>query len=104
MFDHLHAVAYLGNVATTPSRSAYELYFTGQPLGRTILGPKNNILSIKRDDLALYIKTNYPTDCMVLIGTGGIDHGELVKAAEKSFGALPISSNPIPLGCNLHRS
>jgi Insulinase (Peptidase family M16)/Peptidase M16 inactive domain len=101
-FDHPHTVTYLGNTATTPLRSAYEPYFTGQPLGHTILGPKNNILLIKYDNLASYIKTNYTADHMVLIDTGGIDHGELVKAMEKFFRALPISSNLIPLSCNLH--
>ncbi|KAH9046676.1 Metalloenzyme, LuxS/M16 peptidase-like protein [Lactarius hengduanensis] len=85
VFDHLHAVAY-----------------QGQALGRTILGPKKNILSIKRDDLASYIKTNYTADRMVLVGAGGVDHGELVKAAERSFGTLPVSANPIPLGRNTH--
>ncbi|KAJ3559490.1 hypothetical protein NP233_g11252 [Leucocoprinus birnbaumii] len=81
VFDHLHAVA-----------------FQGQPLGRTILGPKKNILSITRDDLASYIKTNYTADRMVLVGAGGVDHGELVKLAEKHFSSLPVSPNPIPLG------
>ncbi|KAF8336731.1 Metalloenzyme, LuxS/M16 peptidase-like protein [Amanita rubescens] len=81
VFDHLHAVA-----------------FQGQPLGRTILGPKANILSINRDDLTSYIKTNYTADRMVLVGTGGVDHGELVKHAEKHFGTLPVSPKPIPLG------
>ncbi|KAG6896991.1 hypothetical protein C0992_004771 [Termitomyces sp. T32_za158] len=81
VFDHLHAVA-----------------FNGQPLGRTILGPTANIMSIKRDDLASYIKTNYTADRMVLVGTGGVEHEELVKLAEKHFASLPISSNPIPLG------
>ncbi|KAF8260981.1 Metalloenzyme, LuxS/M16 peptidase-like protein [Lactarius quietus] len=85
VFDHLHAVAY-----------------QGQALGRTILGPKKNILSIKRDDLASYIKTNYTADRMVLVGAGGVDHSELVKAAEKSFGTLPVSTNPIPLGRKAH--
>ena len=75
---------------------------TAQPLGRTILGPKKNILSIKRDDLASYIKTNYTADRMVLVGAGGVDHGELVKAAEKAFGTLPVSPNPIPLGRKAH--
>lgn len=74
----------------------------GQPLGRTILGPKANILSIKRDDLANYIKTNYSADRMVLVGAGGVDHQELVKLAEKHFSALPISPNPIPLGRLAH--
>ncbi|KAF4617740.1 hypothetical protein D9613_005692 [Agrocybe pediades] len=81
VFDHLHAVA-----------------FQGQALGRTILGPKENILSIKRDDLASYIKTNYTADRMVLVGTGGVSHNELVELAKKHFSSLPVSPNPIPLG------
>ena len=48
------------------------LQIIGQALGRTILGPKANILSIKRDDLDNYIKTNYTADRMVLVGTGGV--------------------------------
>ncbi|KAK0185766.1 Metalloenzyme, LuxS/M16 peptidase-like protein [Armillaria mellea] len=81
VFDHLHSVA-----------------FQGQSLGRTILGPKGNILSINRDDLSSYIKTNYTADRMVLVGTGGIEHEALVKLAEKHFASLPVSTNPIPLG------
>ncbi|KAK0487204.1 Metalloenzyme, LuxS/M16 peptidase-like protein [Armillaria novae-zelandiae] len=81
VFDHLHSVA-----------------FQGQSLGRTILGPKGNILSINRDDLSSYIKTNYTADRMVLVGTGGIEHEALVKLAEKHFASLPVSANPIPLG------
>ncbi|KII86941.1 hypothetical protein PLICRDRAFT_143554 [Plicaturopsis crispa FD-325 SS-3] len=85
VFDHLHAVA-----------------FQGQPLGRTILGPKANILSIKKDDLSSYIKTNYTADRMVLVGTGGVEHQELVKLAEQHFSSLPVSPNPIPLGRLAH--
>ncbi|KAF9177479.1 hypothetical protein BGZ51_008715, partial [Haplosporangium sp. Z 767] len=47
IFDHLHATA-----------------FQGEALGRTILGPKENIKSLTRDDLANYIKTNYTADRM----------------------------------------
>ncbi|KAJ7911037.1 Metalloenzyme, LuxS/M16 peptidase-like protein [Mycena leptocephala] len=85
VFDHLHSVA-----------------FQRQPLGRTILGPKANILSIKRDDLDAYIKTNYTADRMVLVGAGGVDHAELVKLAEKHFSSLPVSPNPIRLGGSAH--
>ena len=59
-------------------------------------------MSIKRDDLASYINTNYTADRMVLVGAGGVDHAELVKAAEKHFSTLPVSSNPIPLGRLAH--
>jgi len=81
VFDHLHATA-----------------FQGQALGRTILGPKQNILSIQRNDLQSYISNNYTADRMVLVGAGGVDHQELVDLAQKHFGSLPTSSNPIPLG------
>jgi len=81
VFDHLHSVA-----------------FQGQALGRTILGPKENILSIKREDLAEYISTNYSADRMVLVGAGGIEHEELVKLAEKHFSNLPSSSAPLKVG------
>jgi mitochondrial-processing peptidase subunit beta len=59
-------------------------------------------LSIQRDDLASYIKTNYTADRMVLVGTGGVTHSELTKLAEKHFSSLPVSSNPIPLGRSSH--
>ncbi|KAK9476526.1 Metalloenzyme, LuxS/M16 peptidase-like protein [Lipomyces japonicus] len=81
VFDHLHAVA-----------------FQAQPLGRTILGPKENILSITRDDLTNYIKTNYTSDRLVLVGTGAVNHDELVALAEKHFSSLPVSSSPVPIG------
>lgn len=71
VFDHLHATAY-----------------QNQPLGRTILGPRENILSITRDDLVDYISTNYTADRMVLVGAGGVPHEELVKLAEKHLGGL----------------
>jgi processing peptidase subunit beta len=76
VFDHLHATA-----------------FQGQPLGRTILGPRENILSIKRDDLESYIKTNYTADRMVLVGAGGVPHEQLVQLAEKYFSKLPGSGS-----------
>ena len=72
VFDHLHATA-----------------FQGQPLGQTILGPKENIQSISRDDLTGYIKTNYTADRMVLVGAGGVPHAQLVELAEKYFASLP---------------
>ena len=72
VFDYLHATAY-----------------QGQPLGRTILGPKENIQTITRENLVEYIKTNYTADRMVLVGSGGVPHDQLVKLAEEYFGHLP---------------
>ncbi|KAF8538420.1 Metalloenzyme, LuxS/M16 peptidase-like protein [Trichophaea hybrida] len=83
VFDHLHATA-----------------FQGQALGRTILGPKENILSIKKSDLQNYISTNYKADRMVLVGAGGIPHEQLVELAEKHFSGLKSSDSPITIGAS----
>lgn len=71
VFDHLHAAA-----------------FQNSSLGRTILGPRENIQSITKDDLEAYIKRNYTPDRMVLSAAGGVDHDALVKLAEKAFGSM----------------
>lgn len=71
VFDHLHATA-----------------FQHQPLGRTILGPKENIRDITRTELVNYIKNNYTADRMVLVGAGGIPHDTLVELADKNFAKL----------------
>ncbi|KAM7191794.1 mitochondrial-processing peptidase subunit beta [Naviculisporaceae sp. PSN 640] len=75
VFDHLHATAY-----------------QGQPLGRTILGPRENIRDITRTELSNYIKNNYTADRMVLVGAGGVPHEQLVEMADKYFSKLPSTS------------
>ncbi|KAM0520909.1 hypothetical protein ACHAP9_005255 [Verticillium nonalfalfae] len=75
VFDHLHATA-----------------FQHQPLGRTILGPRQNIRDITRTELTNYIKNNYTADRMVLVGSGGVPHEKLVELAEKNFSNLPAQS------------
>lgn len=69
VFDHMHAAAYHGT-----------------PLARTILGPTENIKSIKRDDLVEYVQDHYKAPRMVLAGAGGVDHQQLVDLAQKHFG------------------
>lgn len=71
VFDHLHSTA-----------------FQGTPLGRTILGPTENIKKINRTDLAEYVKSYYVPGRMVLAGAGGVDHNEIVKEAQKHFGGI----------------
>jgi len=76
VFDHLHSTAYQGT-----------------PLGRTILGPSENIKSITAKDLRDYIKTHYKAPRMVLAAAGGVNHDELVKYAEQHFGGLSSDNN-----------
>ncbi|XP_002741599.1 mitochondrial-processing peptidase subunit beta-like [Saccoglossus kowalevskii] len=81
IFDHLHTTAYQGTA-----------------LGRTILGPTENIKSLVRDDLLTYISTHYKGPRIVLSGAGGIDHNELVALANKHLGKIGSEyENEIPV-------
>lgn len=71
VFDHLHSTA-----------------FQETALGRTILGPTENIQSIKRPDLAEYINAHYKGPRIVLSAAGGVDHNTVVNIAKKYFGNL----------------
>lgn len=74
VLDHLHATA-----------------FQGTGLGRTILGPEENIRSLSKGDLSDYIQTHYTAPRMVISGAGAIDHSELCNLAGEHFGDLPTA-------------
>jgi len=80
VFDHLHASAYQGT-----------------SLGRTILGPTENVKSITRDNLIQYVEANYHSPRMVLAAVGGIKHDDIVAHTEKYFAGLNNKSVlPVP--------
>ncbi|KAJ4426214.1 hypothetical protein ANN_27025 [Periplaneta americana] len=68
VFDHLHSVAYQGT-----------------SLGRTILGPSKIIKRMKKQDLEKYISIHYVPSRIVLAAAGGVNHNELVEAADENF-------------------
>ncbi|KAL3312279.1 mitochondrial processing peptidase beta subunit [Cichlidogyrus casuarinus] len=71
VFDYLHATAYQGT-----------------PLGRTILGPVENVKSLQASDLKQFVKANYKGSRMALCAAGGVDHKQLADLAEKHFGDI----------------
>jgi processing peptidase subunit beta len=74
VLDHLHATA-----------------FQGTGLGRTILGPEENIRSLTKNDLLDYINTHYTAPRMVIAGAGAINHQELCSLASQHFGKVPTT-------------
>ncbi|KAF2074890.1 hypothetical protein CYY_003809 [Polysphondylium violaceum] len=68
IFDQLHAAA-----------------FQGSPLGRTILGPVENIKSISRDQILEFVSKNYTGDRLVVSAAGAVDHDALVKQVAEKF-------------------
>jgi processing peptidase subunit beta len=69
----------------------HETAYQGSGLGRTILGPEENIRSLTKGDLEDYINTHYTAPRMVVAGAGAINHAQLTELADKSFGGLPTN-------------
>lgn len=62
--------------------------FMGTGLGRTILGPDDNIRNLTRGDLQNYINTHYTANRFVIAAAGAVDHKQLVELTDKHFGGL----------------
>nr|XP_043635242.1 probable mitochondrial-processing peptidase subunit beta, mitochondrial [Erigeron canadensis] len=75
IFDHLHATA-----------------FQYTPLGRTILGPAENIQKITKQDIQDYISTHYSAHRMVISASGAVKHEDIVEQVKKMF--TKLSTNP----------
>ncbi|XP_008792725.1 probable mitochondrial-processing peptidase subunit beta, mitochondrial [Phoenix dactylifera] len=75
IFDHLHATA-----------------FQYTPLGRTILGPAQNIKTITKEHLKNYISTHYTAPRMVISAAGAVKHEDIVEQVKKLF--TKLSADP----------
>jgi len=66
--------------------------FMGTGLGRTILGPDENIKNLTKADLQSYISTHYTADRFVIAAAGAVDHQQLTDLTSTYFGGL--ATNP----------
>ena len=62
-----------------------EGYFGDNPLGRTILGERNNVKNFTRDDLIKYIGDNYCAESSVVSIVGNIQFDKAKELVEKYF-------------------
>ena len=76
----------------SPDELVYDLIqdaaFTGQPLGRPILGTPESVSAISTADLRAFLAARYRAGRMVLSAAGNIQHGDLVRHAEALFQGL----------------
>ncbi len=59
--------------------------YKDQPLGRSILGPIENIKKMTRDDIFEYMNNGYTAPRMVFSVSGNIEHSDVMTVAEKLF-------------------
>ena len=64
------------------------------PLGRTILGPKENIMRFSRKDFATYLKRNYTPLNTVVCVAGAFSKKKVLAKIKKDFGGLKHGNPP----------
>jgi predicted Zn-dependent peptidase len=62
-----------------------ELVFSGQPIGRNILGTPGSVKSFSQKKISDFIKKNYNTGEMVFCSVGNISDDRLLKLFRKNF-------------------
>jgi predicted Zn-dependent peptidase len=90
----------IAEAADTPDDFVFELAqgiaFAGQPLGRPVLGTEASIGAADPAALEAWRARLYAPDQLVVSAAGAIDEDELLRLAERLFGAAEARDAPAP--------
>jgi len=64
---------------------ALETAFSGQAIGRPILGTEQMVIGFKKDHIKDYLKSHYHAPSMIIAASGGVKHDMLVGYCENLF-------------------
>lgn len=78
--------------------------FDDQPLGRSILGPEEQVRHYSRDDLTRYTAKHYTPARMVIAAAGAVKHKQVLEIAGEFFGDTPRGKGAVlPPPASFHR-
>ena len=88
----------IAEAADTPDDLVFELAqqtaFAGQPLGRPILGTPKSIGAATPETLGAWRSALYAPETLVISAAGAVDEDELLRMAERDFGAAKGTGIP----------
>ncbi len=82
--------SYLDNPAELIFDDFEEMVFSGQPLGRNILGTPGSVKSFTRESLNNFVSGNYNTHETVFCSVGNIPDEKVLRLFNKYFGHVPV--------------
>ncbi|MFZ1813316.1 MAG: pitrilysin family protein [Rhizobiaceae bacterium] len=89
----------IGAANDTPDDLVFDQFqdtaFSGQAIGRPILGTPDTVESFSSQDLRNYLSKHYRGPNLVLSAAGAVDHAEIVEKAESLFGGFPALEGEI---------
>ncbi|MEA3509009.1 MAG: pitrilysin family protein, partial [candidate division NC10 bacterium] len=87
-------------VEDNPDDQIHDLFtqtiWADHPLGRPILGPRETLSQIGRDEMAKFMDDSYRPDQAIISAAGGLDHQSLVDLVVAAFGDWEGRSQPGP--------
>lgn len=90
----------IGQTNDTPDDLVFdflqEATYPGQAMGRPILGTSETVTAMSRDQLSDYLNRHYRGERLVMVGVGRVDHADLVRRAQDTFGSIAASPRPAP--------
>ncbi|MFM2356554.1 MAG: hypothetical protein RLZZ528_2290 [Pseudomonadota bacterium] len=88
----------IGQALDTPDDIIFdwlqEAAYPDQAIGRTILGPAERVAGFKKADLKRFVAENYGPGQMILAAAGAVDHDQVVRLAETTYGHLKPLTQP----------
>jgi predicted Zn-dependent peptidase len=86
----------IGAVEDTPDDLVFEILnaaaFPGQPIGRPILGTRENVSGFGRDAISTYLDAHYRAGETVIGAAGAVDHASIREAVEQRFARFPSNA------------
>lgn len=88
----------IGQTQDTPDDIVFDYFqdtcYPDQPVGRSILGPVENVKGFTSEQVQSYMQNHYFTKNMVFAAAGNIDHDALVDLVQKHFEVFPEGERP----------
>jgi predicted Zn-dependent peptidase len=83
----------IGQSQDTPDDVVFDYFqstcYPNQAMGRSILGPVENVVGFSNDQVKQYMHDHYSTNNMIFAAAGNIDHDTLVKMVSDHFKQFP---------------
>ena len=83
----------IGRTLDSPDSKLFDKFqetaFPNQPIGRSLLGPKEIIKKISRDEIKDFMVSNYNPKKMIVSAAGKVDHDKFVEQISKACSNLP---------------
>ena len=73
--------------------------FTGSPLGNSIIGTRESVTAINRDDIVSFISQRYTPDTVLISCVGKFDEDALLAKLEEGFAGIVGSTNKREYNC-----